>query len=129
MQLKREVRPARSWFLEHAAIFAAVAALAYASSGCTTRQRKITLGVASSVLIVADWKQTDVLVAHCNEQNPIIGTCGEVVRPGIYFPIALVVNIAAGYYLHESYLAGITGAQAVTVSQNHVYLTKLASYR
>lgn len=127
--MEREVLPPRTFDLERAAILAAVFALAFWLTGCTPRQRKATLGIASTALLVADWQQTNVLVAHCNEQNPIIGTCGDTVRPGVYFPIVIVANLAAGYYLHESYLAGITGAQLVTVSQNYVYLTELATYR
>jgi hypothetical protein len=90
--------------------------------GCTQPQRKATLAVASTALLLVDWSQTREIVAICQEQNPIIGWCGERVPVDAYFPVVILANLVIGYFAHESYMAGITGAQTATVVGNHVYL-------
>ncbi len=90
---------------------------------CTPVQRRVTLGVASTALIAADWYQTRDIVARCREQNFLLGECGERISPNVYFPLALALNAAIALMLppgwDEVWLGAVTGAQAATVWSNY----------
>lgn len=90
---------------------------------CTPTQRATTLAVASTALLSADWHQTRTGVTPlCQEQNPIIGPCGENVSPDIYFPAAIVAHVALGIVLPKHWravwFAAVAGAQGSTVWSN-----------
>jgi hypothetical protein len=61
------------------------------------------------------------LVAHCNEQNPVLGDCGQHVGADVYFPITIAANLALGYLLNETYLGVVTGVELSTVASNWMY--------
>lgn len=93
-----------------------------AITSCTPAQRTGTLASASTTLLLADWMQTRVFVRECQELNPIIGQCGQHITPDVYFPISVVLNLAAGYALpsgwREAWFGAVAGAQASTVWAN-----------
>jgi hypothetical protein len=84
-----------------------------ALSGCAP-----TLAVSSTALLVADWHQTQDIVANCQELNPVIGQCGERVPVNVYFPVVILGNLALGAILGKWWWATIMGAEAATVWSN-----------
>ncbi len=89
---------------------------------CTPAQRTATLAVTSSALIVADWHQTQGIVAECQELNPLVGRCGERIAPNAYFPLVLAASITIGLLLGdwgETWFGAVTGAQGATVWSNY----------
>lgn len=78
-----------------AVCLAPIIALAATLAGCggwTKRDTLAELGFA--VMTTGDWIQTRSIVSVCNEDNAIIGECGENVSPDVYFPTTIVLHAA-----------------------------------
>ena len=75
------------------------------------------------VLLATDWGQTvQDVVPNCNEANPIIGECGERLRPGVYFPViiatTMVVTRLPPENLRSVFQGAMIGAETATVWDN-----------
>lgn len=95
-----------------------------ALTSCTPWQKRDTaLEVAFVAVAAIDWKQTIWITEHCYETNPMIGRCGELISPSIYFPIAIVLHAAVAALLprpwREVFQAFTIGMEASTVYMNH----------
>jgi hypothetical protein len=51
----------------------------------------------------ADWYQTNSIVQTCSEQNPIMGHCGQNIRPNFYMPAAIVLHALVSAALPGKY--------------------------
>ena len=70
----------------------AVIALLAACGGWSKRDTAMEAAfIGASAL---DWHQTRTIASLCNEQNPVIGACGQNISPDAYFPITIVVHAA-----------------------------------
>ena len=89
---------------------------------CTPAQRTTALALSSTALIAADWRQTQDITAACQEINPVIGQCGEITPPNLYFPFVIIAHLAIGLAMREHWrtvwFAGIAGAEASTLWSN-----------
>lgn len=74
-----------------AALFLALATLA-GCGGWTKKDTLAELGFATMTSV--DWVQTNTIVMVCDEENSIIGACGEKMSPDVYFPTAIVLHAA-----------------------------------
>lgn len=90
---------------------------------CTPGQRTTTLAIASTSLLFVDWRQTRGIAASCNEENPVIGWCGERVPPDVYFAFVIVAHLALGLAMHngwdDAWFATIAGAEGATTWSNY----------
>jgi hypothetical protein len=69
--------------------------LAVALAGCGGWTRKDTLAeLGFATMTTVDWVQTNSIVTVCEEENSIIGACGENMSPDVYFPMALALHAA-----------------------------------
>jgi hypothetical protein len=96
-----------------------------ALTSCTSwTKRDTALEVAFVAATAIDWHQTMSITAGCRELNPMIGRCGDVVPPNIYFPIGIVVHAALAVALprpwREVFQSFTTGLEASTIFSNHV---------
>lgn len=90
-------------------------------SACAPGPRTAALATTATTLVVMDWAQTRRITAACQEQNPIIGKCGENVPLALYFPVALAATLT-GLGLRDgwrdAWFGVIVGAEASTVVSN-----------
>ncbi len=56
--------------------------------------------VATAVL---DWHQTQTIVKLCNEDNPVLGECGQNVSVNVYFPVVIALHILASALVPRSW--------------------------
>lgn len=79
-------------------VTALVAALVIALitlAGCGGWTKRDTLAEAGfAAFTTADWVQTNSIVSVCDEDNSIIGECGENIAPNLYFPVAIALHAA-----------------------------------
>lgn len=69
--------------------------LVLALVGCEGwRKQDTVLEAAFLGASAIDWHQTINITNACAESNPMIGTCGDVVPPNAYFPLAMLVHVA-----------------------------------
>jgi hypothetical protein len=95
-------------------------------ASCTSWEKHDTaLELAFMTVTAIDWHQTMSITAGCQEANPMIGRCGEVVPPMLYFPIALLAHAAAAATLprpwREIFQGFTIGLEASTIYTNHLY--------
>ncbi len=85
------------------------------------RDTALELSFVASAAI--DWHQTMWITDTCRETNPMIGRCGNVIAPSIYFPIAIAVHAAIAYILprpwREVFQAFTVGMEASTIYSNY----------
>lgn len=85
-------------------------------------KRDTAFEAVSTVLLTADWFQTQAITERCIEANPIIGRCGDRVNPNVYFPLVIVTSMVVTRLLNPDlrtpFQAGLIGVQAATVWDN-----------
>jgi hypothetical protein len=96
-----------------------------ALASCTEWTKQDTALELSFVAATAiDWYQTTSITKGCEEANPMIGPCGNVVPPNVYFPIAIMVHAAVAAALprpwREIFQSFTTGLEASTIYGNHL---------
>lgn len=106
------------------AAFAALASVATCgTSACSPAQRQTALATASTAALVLDWRQTQRITADCQESNPLLGSCGDRIPPGVYFPAVIALHLAAGVALpagwSEAWFAAWAGFEGKVVHYNH----------
>jgi hypothetical protein len=94
-----------------------------ALAGCEHWTKQDTaLEVAFAGATALDWRQTVSITGNCEESNPMIGRCGGMVPPNIYFPIAIAVHAAIAACLPRRwrtvFQAFTTGLEVGTVASN-----------
>jgi hypothetical protein len=86
-------------------------------------KRDTALELAFVGVTAVDWRQTIDITKDCDESNPMIGPCGRVVPPNIYFPMAILVHAAVAACLPPTwrtvFQAFTTGLEVATIAQNH----------
>jgi hypothetical protein len=92
---------------------------------CTPWKKHDTaLELAFVATAAVDWHQTMSITAGCQETNPMIGTCGNVVPPSVYFPIVIVLHAAVAAVLprpwREIFQSFTIGVEANTIYTNRV---------
>lgn len=98
--------------------------LALALTGCAGwTPRDYALQATHVALHIADYQQTRVVTSRCQEQNPMIGRCGDGPVGMWMFPLAVVLNIAVSYVLPAGWRTawqGVTiGVEAEVVYENY----------
>ncbi len=93
--------------------------------GCGWTRSEVAAETVALAATAADWYQTRVIVAGCDEVNPIIGPCGERLTPDAYFPLALVAQLAVAAVLPHPWRLAWAGATA-GAEVNQVYLNTLS---
>lgn len=75
-----------------------------------------------AVTTAIDWHQTRVITRYCNEDNPILGECGQRANVDIYFPVVIALHVVASALIPHSWRTvwqGMTlGGEAGTVWSN-----------
>lgn len=70
----------------------------------------------------ADWSESQGIVLKCDEQNPLVGKCGDAAGLTIYMPATMILHAVVSAVLPPSYRHGwqyITlGAEGSTVASN-----------
>lgn len=95
-----------------------------ALAGCPSNWRKLDTAaeLAAVTTTVMDWSQTRRIVAACDEENPIIGGCGENVNVDLYFTAMVVTEAVASRILSGSWRTLFQGAwigvEGKTVGRN-----------
>jgi hypothetical protein len=88
----------------------------------TKRDSALELAFVTTTAI--DWHQTMSITAGCLETNPMIGTCGDVVPPSVYFPIVIVLHAAVAAVLprpwREIFQSFTIGVEANTIYTNRI---------
>lgn len=90
-------------------------------AGCGWTTRQAALGAASTVLLAADWAQTQTITSSCREANPVLGPCGQHFPVNIYFPMVIAGSLLFGHALgdlKEVLFSGIAGAEGFVVWSN-----------
>ena len=95
-----------------------------ALAGCAGWSRKDTaLESAFFLATTIDWGQTQDITAACDEVNPVMGSCGQRVPVGAYFPMLLLAHVAIAAALPPSWRStfqGFTlGMELTTTYWNH----------
>jgi hypothetical protein len=95
------------------------------TTGCQTWSKAdytmAGLGVAATTVDL--YQTTQSIVPHCDETDPLIGSCGQNLSPYVVLPVsaALVIGVAAALppkYRH--YLLGAwAGVEGATIWLNH----------
>ena len=84
-----------------------------ALAGCAPWTKQDTALEAAFVGTVAlDWHQTISITANCQESNPMIGRCGDVMPPNVYFPIAIAVHATIAALLPRTWRTAFQGFSA-----------------
>jgi hypothetical protein len=92
-------------------------------AGCASWSRgDVARQVVFVGLVAVDYKQTQAIVARCDETNPIIGECGENVGLAHYFISAFLVHTLLVHVLVREPRRAVQylsiGAQGATVWMN-----------
>ncbi len=91
---------------------------------CGGWTRKDTLlEIANAGVTAVDWHQTEKIVYFCQEQNPIIGVCGDRAPVDIYMPSMILVHAGISMLLPPKYRtlwqAVSLGIESETVYSNY----------
>jgi hypothetical protein len=79
-------------------------------AGCQQWTRRDTaLEVAFFTASTLDWQQTMDITASCNEVNPVLGSCGQRIPVGMYFPLVLAAHAALAAVLPPSWRGTFQG--------------------
>lgn len=71
---------------------AALASVALSACTPSWTAKDTVLEAAWIATIAIDWHQTMTITGECNEENPVIGSCGDGLPPAIYFPMTLALH-------------------------------------
>lgn len=95
-------------------------------SGCAHYPaRDVVLEGAVVAALVVDGYQSATATAHCGEQNPVIGHCGEGMAPSVYFPTVIGAHVLLTVMQPRGW--GRTLLQAFTLGvESHVILRNYA---
>lgn len=82
-----------------------------------------TIGATVVVASAADWRQTRDITRHCDEINPIMGTCGQRVPVDLYFPAFAAAMLVAAHVVpsgpwRTAVLAAFAGSELTYVYSN-----------
>jgi hypothetical protein len=103
--------------------------LCLALTSCTEwKKRDTALELAFVTTAAIDWHQTMSITAGCQETNPMIGTCGDIVPPSIYFPIVIVLHAVVAAALprpwREIFQSFSIGVEANTIYTNRILMER-----